>query len=152
MLQFQRAAAIRDLFFGGGGATPSVKFEITPVPADPGTRKVTLDLNGVTITYDHGPILRPIQVTWPGSQGVSRVRLVFDPAPNNAAVAIEEKGPWALFRVFGKGKMTQQGGSEEYLLSFHLGEREATFQIRAGSVNNPFSPGLLKTFSCPQIS
>jgi type VI protein secretion system component VasK len=25
------------------------------------------------------------------------------------------------------------------------------FQIRAGSVNNPFSPGVLQSFACPQI-
>ena len=49
LAQFQRAATIRDLFFAGGGNTPSVRFDITPVKLDPGAKQATLDLGGTTI-------------------------------------------------------------------------------------------------------
>ena len=39
LAQFQRAAAIRDLFFAGGGNTPSVRFDISPVNLDPGAKR-----------------------------------------------------------------------------------------------------------------
>ena len=53
--------------------------------------------------------------------------------------------------MFNQGRLVQQAGAEIYLLSFQLGDRQATFQIRAGSVNNPFSPGVLQGFACPQV-
>jgi type VI secretion system protein ImpL len=150
LAQFQRAATIRDLFFSAGGATPSVRFEITPVSSDPGTKQVTLDLNGIAIVDVHGPA-RATQVVWPGPQGMGTVRLVFDPPPSSGPPVIQTTGPWALFRMFNQGKLEQQAGAEIYQLSFHFGDRQAVFQIRAGSVNNPFSPGVLQSFACPQI-
>jgi type VI secretion system protein ImpL len=43
LAQFQRAAAIRDLFFSAGGNQPTVRFDITPVSTDTGAKQVTLD-------------------------------------------------------------------------------------------------------------
>ena len=148
--QFQRAAMIRDLFFASGGATPSVKFEITPVSSDSTSRQVTLDLNGIAISDVHGPE-RATQVTWPGPQGMGTVRLTFDPPLSTGATGLQTTGPWALFRMVGKGKLQQQNGAELYQLGYNLADRQVTFQIRAGSVNNPFSPGLLQSFSCPRL-
>ena len=150
LVQFQRAAVIRDLFFSGGGATPSVRFTITPISSDPGTKKVTLDLDGTSVEDVHGPA-REVQVVWPGPQGMGRVRLFFDPPPSSGPPVIQASGPWALFRVFNQGRFTQQAGADTFQLTFQLADRQAVFQIRPGSVNNPFSPGVLQSFACPQI-
>ncbi len=150
LAQFQRAAAIRDLFFGAGGATPGVRFDITPDSADPGTRQVTLDLNGIAIVYNQGPP-RATNVSWPGPQGMGAVRLVFDPPPSSGPAVLQASGPWALFRLFAQGTLTQQGGTDEYLLQFQAGDRKVAYKIRAGSVNNPFSPGVLQAFQCPRL-
>ena len=72
LAQFQKAAQIRDLFFAGGGAQPTVRFDITP--ADTDAKQVTLDLDGQAITYAHGPV-RATSVTWPGQNRMSNVRL-----------------------------------------------------------------------------
>jgi type VI secretion system protein ImpL len=149
LAQFQRAAVIRDLFFSAG-AQPTVRFDITPISADATSKQVTLDFNGVTVEYTHGPP-HATQITWPGPQGMSKVRLTFDPPPSSGPPVIEASGPWALFRVFNQGKLAQSGSAEQYQLSFQLGDRQAAFQIRAGSVNNPFTPGVLQDFSCPKI-
>ena len=148
--QFQRAAVIRDLFFGGGGTSASVRFDITPVSADAGSKQVLLDFNGVTVEYAHGPV-RATQITWPGPQGMNDVRLTFDPPPSSGPPVLEAQGPWALFRLFNKGTLARAGGAEQYQLTFHLGDRQAVYSIRAGSVNNPFTPGVLQEFSCPHI-
>ncbi len=147
---FERAAEIRDLFFAAGGTTPSVRFDITPVSLDDGAKQVTLDLGGVTVTYAHGPT-RATQITWPGPNGMQDVRLVFDPPPAAGSGAIQESGPWALFRLFDRGQLQREGSADRYLLTFRLGERQAAFEIRAGSVRNPFAPGILSGFRCPSI-
>jgi len=148
--QFQRAAAIRDLFFAGGGTTPSVRFDITPAQLDNGASQVTLDLGGTSIIYAHGPT-RATQVTWPGPNGMQNVRLVFDPPPAGQTGVLAESGPWAMFRLFARGRLQQAGSPETYRLTFQLGERQAVFDLRAGSVLNPFAPGLLQEFRCPTV-
>ena len=151
LAQFQRASQIRDLFFAGGGAQPTVRFDITPQTLDAGAKQVTLDLDGLTISYAHGP-LRATSVTWPGgAQRINNARLVFDPAPSSGPPVVQAAGPWALFRLFGQGKLQQAGSSDRYTLTFQLADREASFEIRAGSVLNPFAPGMLRDFRCPNL-
>ncbi len=146
--QFQRAAEIRDLFFGAGGTTPQVRFELTPASLDPGANQVTLALGGTTIVYSHGPPVAT-QLTWPG--GMSSARLVFDPPASGSTGVLSASGPWALFRLFGQGSLTREGSAESYLLSFRQGDRQASFALRAGSVLNPFDPSVLRDFRCPTL-
>ena len=79
------------------------------------------------------------------------VRLVFDPPPSSGPPVIQATGPWALFRVFGQGTLLQGGSADRYTLSFTLADRHASFEIRAGSVLNPFAPGVLRDFRCPGL-
>jgi type VI secretion system protein ImpL len=149
LAQFQRAAVIRDLFFGAGGNTPSVRFDITPVSLDSEAKQVTLDLGGTPVTYAFGPP-RATQVTWPGPNGTAR--LVFEPPTSAGTGVLQATGPWALFRLFEQGRLQQQQGSTDlYTLTLAAGGHQATFEIRAGSVQNPFASGLLKNFQCPKL-
>ncbi len=150
LAQFQRAAVIRDLFFAAGGTTPAVRFDITPLDSDPGTTQVTLDFDGTPVTFAHGPP-RATQITWPGPSRMQSVRLVFTPPPANGTGVLSETGPWAMFRLFGQGTLKQAGAQEKYTLAFQLGERSVTYEIRAGSVINPFAPDVLQGFRCPTV-
>jgi type VI secretion system protein ImpL len=150
LARFQRAAVIRDLFFGAGGTMPAVRFDITPLSLDDGAREITLELGGTTISYAHGPP-RATEIVWPGPNGTQNARLVFDPPPAGGTGVLSATGPWALFRLFGEGSLTRSGSAERYTLTFQLGERQASFEILAGSVLNPFAPGLLSGFQCPQL-
>ncbi len=150
LANFQRAAVIRDLFFSGGGTTPSVRFDITPTDLDAGARQVTLDFDGTTVTNVHGPA-RATQITWPGSTRMQNVRLIFDPPSTGDTGVRSDSGPWAMFRMFGRGRIVQAGTPEKYTLSFQIGERSASFEIRASSVINPFAPGILQDFRCPTV-
>ncbi|MBL6613108.1 MAG: type VI secretion system membrane subunit TssM [Reyranella sp.] len=149
--QFQRATIIRDLFFASGGTTIAVRFDITPIELDPGASMVSLEFDGTSVTYAHGPA-RSTQITWPGPNRMTNVRLVFEPHPAGGTGVLSETGPWAMFRLFARGTLQQAGSPERYLLTFNLGERSATFEIRAGSVMNPFAPGVLQDFRCPVVS
>jgi type VI secretion system protein ImpL len=150
LTEFRRAAAIRDAFFGAGGNTPSVRLDITPLSLDDGAKQVTLTLGGTTITYAHGAP-RATEITWPGPSGTDNVQLAFDPPPKNGAGTLQDSGPWALFRLFGRGELRRSGSADRYTLTFQSGERQASFEIRAGSVHNPFTPGLLRGFQCPSF-
>ncbi|MEJ0018302.1 MAG: type VI secretion system membrane subunit TssM [Acetobacteraceae bacterium] len=146
--QFQRASQIRDLFFAAGGAQPTVRFDVTPIETD--AKQVTLDLDGQTVVYAHGPI-RATSITWPGPNRMNNARLVFDPPPTSGQPVLQANGPWSLFRLFGQGTLTQSGGADRYTLSFTVGDRHASFELRAGSVLNPFAPGVLRDFRCPAL-
>jgi type VI secretion system protein ImpL len=149
LAQFQRAAVIRDLFFGVGGNTPSLRFDLTPIFLDGGAKEVTIELGSTKISYAHGAP-SATQVTWPGSTGMSTVRVVFDPPPAGAG-ALQASGPWALFRLIDQGNLQQAGSAERYQLTFRSGERQAIFELRAGSVLNPFARGVLREFKCPNL-
>jgi type VI secretion system protein ImpL len=148
LAQFQRASQIRDLFFAGGGNQPTVRFDITPMDTD--AKQVTLDLDGLSVVYAHGP-QRSTSVTWPGTNRMNSARLVFEPPPSSGPPVLQATGPWALFRLFGMGTLTQNGSADDYTLSFTAGDHHATFEIRAGSVLNPFAPGVLRDFKCPGL-
>jgi type VI secretion system protein ImpL len=148
LAQFQRAAAIRDAFFPDGGTRPRVRLDITPVSADAATRQVALDLDGTTIVYTRGT-QRSTQVTWPSFSLQPTLRLVFDPP---LAGAVQETGPWALFRLLGRGRLqAQAGATDRYTLTFQLGDRQAVFEVRVQASANPLAPGLLQDFHCPTV-
>jgi type VI secretion system protein ImpL len=148
VLQFQRAAVIRDLFFAPGSTTIAVRFDITPIELNPGASSVSLELDGTSVTYAHGPT-RSTQITWPGPNGMRNVRLVFNPAPPGGTGVFSETGPWAMFRLFSKGTLRPAGSPETFTLTF--GGGDAVFELRAGSVMNPFAPGILQDFRCPAV-
>ncbi len=150
IVQFQRAAVIRDLFFAPGSTTIAVRFDIMPVALDSGASQVSLEFDGTSINYAHGPS-RSTQITWPGPNRMQNVRLVFDPPPAGGTGVLAENGPWAMFRLFGRGTLSPAGSPERYTLTFALANRQATFELRAASVLNPFAPGVLQDFKCPSV-
>jgi type VI secretion system protein ImpL len=127
-----------------------VRFDIQPVSVDNGAKQVTLDFDGTTVVYAHGP-LRSVSVTWPGPNRMNSARLVFDPPPSSGPPVLQAEGPWALFRLFNQGILQRAGSADRYTLTFNLGDRQAVFEIRAGSVLNPFAPGVLRDFRCPRL-
>jgi type VI secretion system protein ImpL len=150
LAQFQRAASIRDTFFADGGTRPRFRLDITPLSADTTTRQATLDLDGTTIVYTRGA-RRATQVAWPAFSPQPAVRLAFDP-PLAGVGELRESGPWALFRLFGHGRMLAQLGNPDHVtLTFQLGDRQAVFDVRLPGTVNPFTPGLLQDFRCPSV-
>ena len=113
--------------------------------------RLLLDLDGTAIVYSRGAP-RSTQVTWPGPNPRQTARLVFDPPPVGGAGALQETGPWSMFRLFGRGRMQQQAASpDRYNLTFQLGDRQAVFEVRVQSQGNPFAPATLQDFRCPGV-
>ncbi len=143
LMQFQRAASIRDMFFAQGGATPKLRFDLTPTGMDPGAAGFTLDLGSAALAFTGGPP-KPAQITWPPPKP-GPVKLAWEPA---GASTIELSGPWALFRLVSRGRL-QPAGADRAALTIQNGERTASFDLRAAP--NPFTSTLLQEFRCPTI-
>ena len=148
--QFQRAASIRDLYFADGETRPHFQLSITPISADAVTQRATLELDGTTVVYTRGT-QRATQMLWPTFSLDPTMRLVFDP-PAAGGDELQASGPWALFRLFGRGRMQPQAGtSDRYTVTFQLGAREAVFELRVPGGGNPFNLGMLQDFRCPSV-
>lgn len=148
--QFQRAATIRDTYFADGETRPHFRLDITPVSADAATRRATLDLDGTAVVYTSGE-QRTTRIMWPTFSLQPTMRLVFDP-PAAGSEAVQAVGPWAMFRLFGRGRMQPQPAApDHYALTFQLGARQAVFDLRVPGGSNPLALGLLQDFRCPSV-
>ncbi len=146
--QFQRAAAIRDAFFGAGD-TVSLQLDFKPVDMDPTLTQFVLDVDGQIVRYSHGPQLSTT-VRWPGPGGRSEVRVQVTPTGASGS-GIVESGPWALFRMFDRVRIEPgpTPARERFRATFDLDGRKAVFDVTTSSVRNPFRLQELSQFACP---
>ncbi len=154
LAQLQRALTIRDTFFGFGGGSgttrppPSVRFALRPLSLDPGATGVKLDFGGITATWAAGDTGAKV-FDWPGPTHMTSVRVDFTPAGSGAD--LQQTGPWALFRLLAQGQLEPVGAGESYTLTLLQGERQARFDLSAGSAHSPFDAALLTGFRCPVL-
>jgi type VI secretion system protein ImpL len=146
---FEQAAKIRDTFFAEGGATPALRFYVTPEALDSSAKQVTLQLGDTKIQYAHDTPTTT-QIVWPGPSGTANAQVSFDPPPPTGSASLQASGSWALFRLLDQGDLRQEG-PDRYLVIFSLGDRQASFVFRTSSVLNPFTPALLRGFQCPNL-
>jgi type VI secretion system protein ImpL len=146
--QFQLADTIKNTFFRMGSQSPSVSFKLKPISMSPDIMQFVLDVDGQLLTYDHGPV-RPVSMKWPGPNSSGQVRIQFLP-PLEGYSGLSEEGPWALFRVFDKARITRTPNPAIFILTFTIQEREAKFELRASSAVNPFQLSDLQSFRCLQ--
>ena len=144
--QFQRAARLQEMFFSGGGRQPGLRFELTPVAADPALTKVTFDVDGQPVIYTAGTAARPTPITLPSGKGGGLVRMEATPP---LGAELRGDGPWGWFRMVDKGTLEPTSQGERYKLTFDLGGRKMVYDLTASSVINPFRRDGLEQFRCP---
>ena len=146
LIQFQRAQAIREVFFRGGQGA-AMRLEFKPVGMDATITQFILDVDGQVVKYSHGPQI-PAQVQWPGPRGSMQVRLQLSPPGVGASGQVFE-GPWALFRMFDKVQIEATGQPEKFVATINVDGRKAQFEVLTSSVQNPFRLRELEQFQCP---
>ena len=149
LVQFQRAATIREAFFTGGGKIPAVSFELTPTRMDAGASQLILDIGGQILDYRHGP-LKPQALQWPSPEGLGRARLVLHRRGRQRVQLSPKRVPgpgsgcWTAPGCRPPAKRSCSGcASPSAGLS-------ADFDLRAASVRNPFQLDELRGFRCPE--
>ena len=143
--EFQRAAAIRDKFFGLGGKQASLRFDLRPVSADASLTKVVLDIDGQQLSFAPKTPQGAATFQIPSGKGVNAVR--FDVAPASTT-ELKTEGPWAFFRMLDRAVVEQQPQGERFKLTFDLDNRKIIYDLTASSVNNPFKRDTMEQFRC----
>ncbi|MDL2356912.1 MAG: type VI secretion system membrane subunit TssM, partial [Pseudomonadota bacterium] len=142
--EFQRAARIRDAFFGNGGRQASMRFELKPGAVDGAITKLTLDIDGQVLPVAAGGAGMAFQL--PSGKGGGQVRL--DGTPASAHASLRSDGPWAWFRMLDKATVEPAAQGERYKITFDLDGRKAVLDLTASSVVNPFKRATLEQFRC----
>jgi type VI secretion system protein ImpL len=145
--ELQLAAKIRESWFGTG-ATPTVRFEITPLWPDSEAKQITLAIDGQEIVYDGGSP-RPTVVQWPGPGGVRQSQITVE-EKDGQKYTLERSGAWSLLRLLDAGQLDSLGGPDRWRATFAVGPHRVTYQIKAGSVMNPLAMRDLDRFRCPR--
>lgn len=148
LIQFERAARIREIFFRGG-KTPSIRLDFKVMEMDASITQFVLDVDGQLVKYAHGPIL-PMAVQWPGTKGSNQVRIQLTPPSTTGASGQVADGPWALFRVMEKAQLENTGIPEKFMVTFNVENRRARFEVTTNSVQSPIRVRELQEFSCPE--
>jgi type VI secretion system protein ImpL len=147
LTQFERAALIRDSLFSAGTAM-QVRFQLLPVSLDPSLAKVSVDIAGTSLTYDHGPA-ESTSFQWPGVGGRTLVRVTFTPTGAGSGTVIERDGSWALLRLLDAARVIPSGQPDKFRVVFSAPSGSAEFELTASSVRNPFTMSALRNFRCP---
>ncbi|WP_175771301.1 type VI secretion system membrane subunit TssM [Burkholderia ambifaria] len=147
---FEHAKAIRDIFFNDPGHKQLTwKADIRIPELDPTIMSLSLDIDGQTTLYQHGPVA-PFTVTWPGPRGGVHTEITASPRIRPDTSTISTNGPWALMRLLEKGRVTETATPGRTRVAFSFDGRQATLDVAsAGSVANPLTSDVLKTFRCP---
>jgi type VI secretion system protein ImpL len=111
---------------------------------DPSAKDATVEIDGQTATFTPGPV-RPQQLQWPGSgAGLARVGVGSQTGDSPAVT-----GPLAWFRLLDQSDVRRSAAADRFSVRFSSGGKSASFDIRVGSVLNPFTMRELSAFRCP---
>ncbi len=145
LLQFQKAARIKDAFFTGQGNAPNVKFALIMRSLSQKAPSATFEVNGAKLESPFGVESRS-DFEWPGSSPDGTASLSMPEAGGNVS-AIKFTGPWALHRLIAEGALRQSGNKA--IASFVVGGREVAYQLTFDTLDNPFKIISQVKFSCP---
>lgn len=145
--QFERAARIREAFFGGDGKTMHVRFTLTPRTMDAALTRFVLTAGGQTLDYAHDPA-RATTFDWPDRTGDAVARIDYSPASADGRHGFEAHGAWSLFRLLDDGRLSALA-ADRFVLTYSLGGQSVALDLAASSVANPFSLPALHAFRCP---
>ncbi|MEZ5581899.1 MAG: type VI secretion IcmF C-terminal domain-containing protein [Candidatus Competibacteraceae bacterium] len=112
LIAFQKAAAVKQSLFEGGGQQPQIRFELTPLTMDGTVERAVLTVDGQQIDYRRSQTPRATALQWPGPNS-GLVQLQLTPALPGSRSALQEQGPWAWFRLLDRAvvRSTTRPGS-----------------------------------------
>jgi len=149
LIAMQRAAVIREAFFGSRSKSPQVRFTLQPVTMDGGINDFALDLDGQTLQFDHSAT-REKALEWPGPRATGTVRLRLSPPTSGGGGGKTIEGAWAWFRLLDSSTVARQA-ADVYVITFGIDGRRVEYLLKSGSTLNPFKLSALDRFQCPEV-
>lgn len=156
----QKAQSIKNIFFRTNPTMPSLSFQLKPHKMDKTDARFTLEIGNKSIAYSHGPKFWKT-LKWVGDDEHNRVRIIFEDLDEREH-SKDFDGPWAWFRLQDHSVLKKTRKSNVYYVTYNVNKEnkksikednvahKVTYQIKAKSVNNPFSKNLLGTFRIPE--
>jgi type VI secretion system protein ImpL len=146
LLQFQRAAQIRDAFFPPNSQLPGVNLTIGYAGLGQGVQQALMEVNGTVIQIQPvGSV--PVALTWPGGMGSGIVSVSLQPDMPGRQSNVVFQGPWALMRMIRAGASSSR--NNVMIVNLTIGGRGVAYKIQVDSIVNPFFLKALSDFSCP---
>ncbi len=147
LLQFERAARIRDAFFPEPGKPMDLRFTLRPRSLDPRLAFFTFAFGGQTVSAaQRAPLATRFE--WPDETDSAGARIDYLRAGGDAVQHIEAHGPWSLFRLLDQGRL-EAVTPDRLTLTYALDEVDVVLELAASSVVNPFALPALRAFRCP---
>lgn len=144
LLQLQRAVDIKNAFFGEDGKTLKVAYILKVKSLSANLKSAILMLNGESLVYRHGP-KRSVTFNWPGQSLQNNYSLSLE-SLNNMTKRYSENGVWGVFKLFQSSKMRTNSRNSNLAISYD----GVSYELKAESALNPFSPNLLPVFRLPE--
>jgi type VI secretion system protein ImpL len=154
---FNRAAAVSDAFYKGGGQTANLNFSLKPVPSEAVVQEITLNINGKTATFKNGRGDAQ-QFSWPGP-GAQEVKLKVRFSGGSEFDMITYTEAWAAFSFFLQAERWQTSGNQHTMEwtarsttgPMIIGGKPATvrFTLDMGGAPDIFQPGFWSGAACP---
>lgn len=146
---FAQIKTIREAFFQGDGRKNMLwKMDLKVKELDPTILELIMDFDGKIQRYAHGPIEK-IAVNWPGPRGGEMSELTATPRIKPDTSTISNRGAWALFRLLERGKPMPNASNGRASVEFDFDGRKAVLEMSTGTLPNPLTSNLFKSFSCP---
>ncbi len=143
--QFERAEAIRQAFFAGGGQSPEVEITVAHVDSHSTITGAVLVINDMQIPTVKGDL--PKTVVWPG-QGKATV-LQIAPSLDRENTVQFRGSSWTFIQFLNAAASKSQRG-DTLRATYMVGGRNITYDFTINAITNPFTMRELREFQCPQ--
>ena len=147
--QFERAALIQRSFYPLGNQQLSLRFLVQPLAFDQNVKTLIINLNGQVIT-NHPNTVGNFTLIWPGVADANTVTLTAENSKGESS-SILETGTWAWFKMLDKFNIKPSNNNLTHFdVRFNVAGNSAKYVLSTPNNVNPFTPGLLEQFRCPE--
>ena len=115
---------------------------------DPSIVELLTDIDGQAQRYVHGPV-QLMTWAWPGQRGGAMAEISAMPRIRPDTSSIITNGPWALFRLLDKAKISGSASQGRLSAEFNFDGRRAVLELNSGGLPMPLNSDVLRGFSCP---
>ncbi len=144
--QFEKANIIRTMFFEMRATFPNVDFELKPVALHPTVANVAFEIDGDRFK-DALHESKAHSIHWPFALS-DHLQLTLT-RNNGTRSSWQQQGTWALFRLFDNQRLHPSLDPKFYDVTFNINGAQAKYQLVTRATINPFMPGIINTFRCP---
>lgn len=124
------------------------RMDMSVAEIDPSITQLFVNIDGQNQRYVHGPIT-PMSISWPGPRGGVSAEITAEPRIRTSTSTIASSGPWALFHLLDKARITKSVSPNRFTATYELDGRKAVLDISASGLPNPFYTNILQSFQCP---